>query len=49
VLEKAGTPIGANGYLIAAHALASDLTLVIDNVGEFSRIAALAVESWLSS
>jgi tRNA(fMet)-specific endonuclease VapC len=27
-LEKAGTPIGANDYLIAAHALAADLTLV---------------------
>ena len=49
VLEKSGTPIGANDYLIAAHALASDLTLVTDNVGEFSRIPALAVENWLSS
>lgn len=49
VLEKAGTPIGANDYLIAAHALATDLTLVTDNVGEFSRVPGLAVENWLAS
>ena len=48
-LEKAGAPIGANDYLIAAHALASDLTLVTDNVGEFSRVPGLSVENWLSS
>jgi tRNA(fMet)-specific endonuclease VapC len=48
-LEKAGTPIGANDYLIAAHALAAALTLVTDNVGEFSRVPGLAVENWLAS
>jgi len=48
-LERAGTPIGANDYLIAAHALASDLTLVTDNVGEFSRVPGLDVENWLAS
>jgi len=48
-LERAGTPIGANDYLIAAHALASDLTLVTDNVGEFSRVPGLDVENWLVS
>lgn len=37
-LEKGGTPIGANDYLIAAHALALDLTLVTNNVSEFSRV-----------
>jgi tRNA(fMet)-specific endonuclease VapC len=47
-LEKAGTPIGANDYLIAAHALATDLTLITDNVGEFSRVPGLAVENWLA-
>jgi tRNA(fMet)-specific endonuclease VapC len=41
-LEKAGAPIGANDYLIAAHALASDLTFVADNVGEFSRVPGLS-------
>ena len=48
VLEKAGTPIGANDYLIAAHALSLELTLVTDNVGEFSRVPGLRVENWLS-
>ena len=33
----------------AAHALATDLTLVTDNVGEFSRVPGLAVENWLAS
>jgi len=47
-LEKAGTPIGANDYLIAAQALSLELTLVTDNVGEFSRVPGLRVENWLS-
>jgi tRNA(fMet)-specific endonuclease VapC len=46
-LETAGTPIGANDLLIAAHALALGYTLVTDNVREFSRIKGLAVENWL--
>ncbi len=46
-LERAGTPIGPNDLLIAAHARALGLTLVSDNVGEFSRVADLAVENWL--
>lgn len=48
-LEKAGTPIGANDTLIAAHALSLELTLVTDNVGEFSRVSGLNVENWLAS
>lgn len=48
-LEKAGTPIGANDNLIAAHAVAAGLTLVTDNVGEFSRVPGLIVENWLAS
>jgi len=46
-LEKAGRPIGANDYLIAAHALGVGCTLVTDNVDEFSRVPGLAVENWL--
>lgn len=46
-LETAGTPIGANDLLIAAHALALDITLVTDNDREFGRIAGLKVENWL--
>jgi tRNA(fMet)-specific endonuclease VapC len=40
-------PIGPNDLLIAAHALASDLTVVTANVGEFSRVPGLKVENWL--
>ena len=46
-LEREGIPIGANDLLIAAHGLASDLTVVTANVGEFSRVPNLAVENWL--
>jgi len=46
-LEQAGTPIGGNDLLIAAHAVALDFTLVTDNDGEFSRINGLRVENWL--
>jgi tRNA(fMet)-specific endonuclease VapC len=35
--------------LIAAHALAVGLTLVTNNVGEFSRVPGLAVENWVDS
>lgn len=47
-LERAGTPIGANDMLIAAHALALGLTLVTDNVDEFRRVRGLAVRNWLA-
>lgn len=46
-LEAAGTPIGANDLLIAAHALALDATLVTDNEREFARIKDLKIENWL--
>jgi predicted nucleic acid-binding protein len=46
-LERAGTPIGANDMLIAAHALALGLTLVTNNTREFGRVAGLRVENWL--
>jgi tRNA(fMet)-specific endonuclease VapC len=47
-LERAGTPIGANDMLIAAHALALDCTLVTDNEREFRRVPGLRVENWLA-
>ena len=47
-LEQSGNLIGPNDLLIAAHALAENCTLVTANVREFSRIAELAVENWLS-
>jgi tRNA(fMet)-specific endonuclease VapC len=46
-LERTGQPIGANDLLIAAHALALDLTVATDNEREFSRIDNLRVENWL--
>jgi tRNA(fMet)-specific endonuclease VapC len=48
-LQEAGTPIGPNDLLIAAHALESGLTLVTDNAEEFRRVAGLQVENWLDS
>ena len=46
-LERQGTPIGPNDLLIAAHALANDLTLVTDNTSEFGRVDSLSVENWV--
>lgn len=46
-LEQAGTPIGSNDLLIAAHALALDLTLVTANTREFERVPALSLDNWL--
>lgn len=45
-LAAAGRPIGPNDMLIAATALAHDLTLVSHNVREFSRVANLKLEDW---
>jgi tRNA(fMet)-specific endonuclease VapC len=45
-LERAGTPIGSNDTLIAAHALALDATLVSADA-EFGRVPGLRVENWL--
>lgn len=46
-LQRLGTPIGGNDLLIAAHALALDLTIVTANLGEFSRVPDLRLENWL--
>jgi tRNA(fMet)-specific endonuclease VapC len=46
-LERAGTPIGPNDMLIAAHALALDLALVTGNVREFARVPTLNAVNWL--
>jgi len=45
-LERAGVGIGANDFLIAAIALSHQLTLVTNNVSEFSRVSGLHVEDW---
>jgi tRNA(fMet)-specific endonuclease VapC len=45
-LTRAGTPIGPNDLMIAAIALAHDLTLVTHNTREFGRVAGLKIEDW---
>jgi tRNA(fMet)-specific endonuclease VapC len=45
-LARAGTPIGPYDLLIAAIALANDLTLVTHNTREFSRVAGLRLVDW---
>lgn len=47
-LATLGTPIGANDLLIAAHALSEGLTLVSDNIKEFSCVPSLTVVNWRS-
>jgi tRNA(fMet)-specific endonuclease VapC len=46
-LELAGTPIGANDLLIAAHALALGYTIITDNEKEFARVEDLQLQNWL--
>lgn len=46
-LRSQGTPIGDMDTLIAAHALALQLTLVTNNEKEFRRVPELSVENWL--
>jgi tRNA(fMet)-specific endonuclease VapC len=47
-LENAGKPIGANDFLIAAHAAAVNATIVTANVDEFKRVRGLKAENWLA-
>lgn len=47
-LERQGTPIGPNDLMIAAIALANELTLVTANQSEFSRVPGLIQECWES-
>lgn len=46
-LEKIGQLIGVNDLHIAGHARSEGLVLVTNNVSEFVRIPALAVENWV--
>jgi tRNA(fMet)-specific endonuclease VapC len=47
-LETAGNPIGPMDMLIAAHAIALGVSLVTNNLREFSRIPALKILDWTS-
>jgi tRNA(fMet)-specific endonuclease VapC len=46
LLERQGKTIGPNDLWIAAHAIASGLTLVTNNEREFRRIDGLKIENW---
>lgn len=46
-LQAQGSPIGNFDALIAAHAMALDLTLVTNNVKHFNRVRGLKVEDWV--
>ena len=45
-LKSQGTSIGGNDLLIAAIALAHNLTLVTHNTREFARVEGLAINDW---
>jgi len=47
-LESRGKTIGPLDTLIAAHALGLDLTIITNNIDEFSRIPNLKCENWAS-
>lgn len=46
-LAERGSPIGEFDALIAAHAIALELSLVTNNVKHFARVAGLTVENWV--
>ncbi len=45
-LSAIGQPIGANDFMIAAIALANQVTLITHNTREFSRVSGLLLEDW---
>ena len=47
LLESKGNTIGPLDMLIAAHALSLDLTIVSNNINEFSRVPKLKCENWI--
>ncbi|MFS8069510.1 MAG: type II toxin-antitoxin system VapC family toxin [Byssovorax sp.] len=46
-LVREGTPIGDFDAMIAAHALALDVTLVTNNAKHFSRVHGLRIDNWV--
>ncbi|HXU44495.1 MAG TPA: type II toxin-antitoxin system VapC family toxin [Thermoanaerobaculia bacterium] len=48
-LAHAGSPIGEFDTMIAAHALALNITLISNNTKHFARIPGLRLENWYSS
>ena len=48
-LEKQGKIIGNNDLWIAAHTLSLNITLVTNNIKEFSRVPHLKLENWVNT
>lgn len=48
-LTAKGTPTGPNDLLIAAIAVANDVTLVTHNVREFGRVPGMKIDDWESA
>ena len=48
-LQAKGTPIGTLDTLIAAHALALNLTLVTNNTKHFKQVRGLKTQNWLNA
>jgi len=46
-LERSGQIIGGNDLFIAAHALSLNVTLVSNNLKEFTRVPGLRLENWV--
>ena len=47
-LKRRGTPIGHMDTMIAAHALATGLTVITHNLEDFKRVSNLKLEDWTS-
>jgi len=47
LLESKGETIGPLDMLIAAHALSLNLTIISNNIKEFSRVSNLKCENWI--
>lgn len=48
-LEKQGTPIGPLDTLISAHTVSLGVTLVTNNVREFTRVPDLKLDNWVDA
>ena len=48
-LENTGTPIGEHDTMIAAHALATNLVLVTNNIAHFKQVEGLRWAAWDNS
>ncbi len=46
-LARSGQIIGGNDLFIAAHALSLNVTLVSNNLKEFTRVSGLCLENWV--